>query len=228
MDGRLHHFEARGLYEGVTILWDRESKTIWHHITGEGLHGSLAGRRLAPIENVQQSTVAAALEVDPATVIAISDRPIERESRMSPLLARVPVLGDLFRRTMSREDTRRPSMDVGLGIWADDSTAIYYPLETLVAGQKFLFDTLAGRRVLLYYDPVARVPMAFYTAARSAAWEGKDLKLATGEVIRRGAMYDRAGTALKPERPLQVFTRWYGYALTFPKTAIYGEGGGRR
>ena len=25
-------------------------------------------------------------------------------------------------------------------------------------------------------------------------------------------------------RPLQIFTRWYGFSLTFPDTEIYGGG----
>ena len=220
VEGRPLRFETRGLYDGVSILWDQETGTIWHHMTGEGLHGPLAGKRLAPIGAVLHSTVAAALEIDPGTLVAISDRPIQRENRWAPLLERVPVLSDLFRRTMSPEDSRRPTMDVGIGVWRDEATARYYPLETVLAAGKVVLDTLGGRPVLVYFDPVARALMALETNARSARWEGDALRLSTGRTVRRGVVYE-GGRALETARPLQVFTRWYGWALTFPATSIY-------
>lgn len=190
VDGRTLHFEARGVFDGVSLIWDRETGTLWHHLTGEGLHGPLARRGLPPVANVLHTTVVAALEADPGTLVAISDRPIQRESRWAPLLERVPVLSDLFRKTIAREDTRRPTMDVGLGVWMSDSTARYFPLETVRAAGNRILDTLGGRPLQVDFDPAARALMALYP--------------------------DRGG-----ERPLQVFTRWYGWALTFPRTSIY-------
>lgn len=221
VEGRPLQFETRGLYEGVSILWDQETGTIWHHMTGEGLHGPLKGKRLAPVGNVLHTTVAAALETDPGTLVAISDRPIQRETRWAPLLERVPLLGDRFRRTMYTEDTRRPTMDVGLGLWRDEATARYYPLETVLAADKVVLDTLGGRPVLVYFDPVARALLALETEATTANWEGDALRLSTGEMVRRGVTYDATGRPGATARPLQVFTRWYGWALTFPATSIY-------
>jgi hypothetical protein len=40
-------------------------------------------------------------------------------------------------------------------------------------------------------------------------------------VLRDGVLYDSAGQYREIERPLQLFTRWYGFALTFPGTTIY-------
>src|SRR5437879_3473058 len=118
VDGRVLHFEARGLYDGVSLLWDRETGSLWHHITGECLSGRLAGRRLA-VSNLLHTTVGAALEADPDIGVALSDQPVRRPNRWAALAAEVPVLSDLFRRTMGREDGRRPAMDVGLGVWTD-------------------------------------------------------------------------------------------------------------
>ena len=122
VNGETLHFESRGLYDGVSILWDRETETLWHHITGEAMFGELKGNTLAPVLNLLQTTVEAALEANPDLEVAISERPIRRRGPISSLAERVPVLSRMFRRTMEREDTRRSTMDVGLGVRAAAST----------------------------------------------------------------------------------------------------------
>ena len=74
IDGQLHHFTNAGLYDGLFTLYDAESKTLWIHITGEAEYGPLVGRSLGPSENQLQINVKQALEMDPKTAIAISDR----------------------------------------------------------------------------------------------------------------------------------------------------------
>jgi hypothetical protein len=34
-------------------------------------------------------------------------------------------------------------------------------------------------------------------------------------------LFERDGRRVEVERPQQVFTRWYGFALTFPGTEIF-------
>lgn len=220
LDGRLLHFEFAGLYDGVSILRDLETRSIWHHITGTGLHGSLRGRSLGPAGNLLHTTVRDALVADAATRVALSDRPVRQPSRWAPIAGRVPVLGPAFLRTMSREDTRRPSMDIGLGVWVD-SIVRYYPLETIAAAGNALLDTLAGRRILVYASAEAVAPAAIFTGAATAGWVGDTLRLASGETIRAGVLHDARGRRQPPERPLQLFTRWYGFALTFPETSVF-------
>lgn len=217
----MHHFEFRGLYDGVSILWDRETGSLWHHITGQALYGPLTGRTLSPVGNLLHTTVEQALAGDPDVEIAISDRPIRQESRWAPWVTRLPVLGAAFRRTMSAEDTRRPTMDVGLGVWID-STARYYPLATIAAAGNALVDTLAGRRLLVYRPArPGSAPQALYTTASSAQWVGETLRLPSGETVDASGVIDADGHRRAVERPLQVFTRWYGFALTFPQTGVY-------
>ena len=37
-----------------------------------------------------------------------------------------------------------------------------------------------------------------------------------------GLLYDAGGTRAGTDRPRQLFSRWYGFALTFPKPEIFG------
>ena len=126
----------------------------------------------------------------------------------------------MFRSTIDEEDNRRPTMDIGLGVWNDDA-ARYYAFDAVLEHDNVVIDAFAGRRLLVFVEPTANVLWGQYTAADSAWWDGEDLRLSSGELIRQGVTYDSVGERVVAERPLQVFTRWYGFALTFPHTEIY-------
>ncbi len=215
------HLEWRGLYDGVSILRDDETGTLWHHITGEGLYGPLAGKRLGTPSNLLHSTVEVALEMYPDIDIAISDRPLVRENRWAPLLGRIPVLGRGLRATMAREDERLPTMEIGLGIWVGDSTAQFYPMAAINAAGDALVDAFEGRQVVVYFDPRSRSLQAAYVDATSAWWEDEVLLTDNGYAMSGGYFLDADGQRVAVERPLQQFTRWYGWALTFPGTEIW-------
>ena len=46
----MHHFENVGLYDGLFVMQDVESKTLWNHITGEALYGPYVGRSLGILQ----------------------------------------------------------------------------------------------------------------------------------------------------------------------------------
>ncbi len=220
VDGKVHHFEFRGVYDGVSILGDRETGSIWHHITGESVYGPLAGKKL-PTYNLLQMTVRDAIGVYPDLPIAISDRPISGEEHPYFVwAAKIPILGQLWRNTMAREDTRRPTMDLGMGVWSD-GVQRYYPMESIGAADNIILDELDGRRIAVYYSPTAHAPDAIYIDATAAEWDGRVLRFDNGFSLRDRTLYDANGRARLIERPRQLFTRWYGYALTFPETEVY-------
>lgn len=221
VNGETHHFVSRGLYDGLSIIRDDETGTLWNHLTGDAMFGPLKGQTLGPPHNVWQTTVEAALEGYPNIDIALSDRPIRRRGRaLNPIGRRR--LSRMFRGTIAREDDRHETMALGIGLWAaDQSAAKFYSMEQLAASDNAIVDTFDGRRVLIYFAPRARALRAVYSPASSVEWDGDDLRLSTGHVLRNGVMYDAAGNAVEIEAPLQVFTRWYGFSLTFPDTEIW-------
>ena len=74
VDGRLHHFNYVGIYDGLAVIQDKESKTLWNHVTGDAMYGPLVGRTLKRASNLLPMNVRQALTVDPKIRIAISDR----------------------------------------------------------------------------------------------------------------------------------------------------------
>ena len=189
IDGKVHHFEELGLYDGMVLLGDKETKSYWHHITGESLYGPLAGKKI-PVQNIFHTTVEEALENHPDIHVAIYDARMRENVGVLGRLGRG--LRGMFRRTMGKADTRRDDMDIGLGIWAEDK-ARYYPYDEVRASGDVIFDTFEGRGMVVFYAPDALALLAVHTDATSATWEGDELHLNTGQVVRRGILYEPDG-----------------------------------
>jgi len=208
-------------------------------MTGEAMYGPLAGKRLE-LFNVLHSTAGQVLAQDPATLIAISEHP--RVALSEPLggagvrslgrragtwLSRLTNLGERglggqFLGTIREEDDRRPTMELGIGIW-NGPKARYYAMPTVEEQDRAILDTFEGRSVLVYYDPTSYALVAHYTTADGVWWEDDVLRLSTGDKIENGLLFNSDGAQIETEAPLQVFTRWYGFSLTFPETEVYGE-----
>jgi hypothetical protein len=219
LDGEMHHFVNAGLYDALFVMQDVETKTLWSHITGEALHGALVGTRM-PVSNLLQMTAAQALELEPTIEVAISDRPMSGRSGGigpdNPNAALMP----MFSETLGAEDTRRERMELGLGLWSDTARK-YYPVGTLRERGKAVVDEFDGRTLLVYLDPLTSTPVALFVDAQDATVDGREIRLDRGRSVRDGVLLDADGQPLVVERPQQIFTRWYGFALTFPGPEIF-------
>jgi hypothetical protein len=177
-----------------------------------------------------------ALTVDPNMPIAISDRQYfvgdklfgtapgflggRGAERWAPENQKAQIVPS-FVPTLGREDARRPRMDIGLGVWTA-TTRRYYPMELLRQRGAFI-DQIDGRSVLIYIQPETATPAAMFVTAGNARMEGRDVRLDNGRIVRMGVLLDRDGKRLTAERPQQLFTRWYGFSLTFPGSEIAGN-----
>jgi hypothetical protein len=249
----MHHFDNVGLYDALFVMQDKETKTLWNHITGEALYGPLVGRTLGPLTNLLQMTVKQGLEVDPDMRVAISDRVYFAGGRQlgtasgfglnrgaGPPRGATPGgagrgagprpaldnpnarLSEMFIQTLGKEDDRRPRMDMGLGIWTE-TTHRYYPVERIRERGDAFVDQLDGRAVLIYIEPESSTPYALFVTAKTAKLQGKEIRLDDGGVVRSGVLLDRRGQRQPMARPQQIFTRWYGFALTFPGSEVFGQ-----
>ena len=224
IDNRVHHFIVGGIYDGLFMMKDLETGTLWNHITGEAMHGPLAGRRLTG-SNLLQANVKEALAMDAEMHVAISDRPIT--TRAGGRVGSGPFnpnadLNDKFKGSLGVEDTRRPRMDIGLGIWTS-GTRRYYPMERIRERGGALLDQVDGRTLLVYIEPESSTPVALFVNATGLQWDQRKLRLDTGDVLGAGVIVNRSGNRRTPERPSQLFTRWYGFSLTFPGCEVFGN-----
>ena len=204
------------------MLADDETESIWNHITGRAVYGPLEGYTL-PVFNLLHMTAEQALDRYPGLSVAISDRPVRgRRGFFAPVAERVPFLRRGFRSTIVKEDTRLPTMDIGLGVWTE-SEQRYYPMEAVQAAGAALVDDFDGRRLVVYVESGVYSLDAFFTEEQTVSTDGSHVRVGEESVLEGGVLRDASGDRLEMERPLQLFSRWYGFALTFPGTTIYGR-----
>ena len=134
MHGRVHHFGAIGIINGLAVLADRESGTHWDHITGEAFAGPLAGYRLDAWP-VRMTTVRAARWEYPDLIVHASENHgllACIAQRLYPRFIYSPVwLPPPFYASMSRQiDPRLPRLTQGFGVIAGGK-ARYYPISVI-------------------------------------------------------------------------------------------------
>jgi hypothetical protein len=131
-------------------------------------------------------------------------------------------MADRFAATLGTEDQRRPRMDIGLGIWIG-AMARYYPMERIRERGEAFIDRINGKSVLVYIERESNAPAAVFVNARNVKREGQELVLDDGSKVRAGVLFDHRGQRREAERPQQMFTRWYGFSLTFPGCEVFGQ-----
>jgi hypothetical protein len=131
-------------------------------------------------------------------------------------------MNDRFAGTLGKEDQRRPRMELGLGVWSSN-THRYYPMARVREHGGAFLDRLDDRVVLIYIDQESNTPAALFVNSTRATLQNNDIVLDNGSVVRSGVLLDRAGKRMLMERPQQIFTRWYGFALTFPESEVFGN-----
>lgn len=234
VNGVATRFITAGIYDGLMVMRDAATGSIWNHLTGEALYGPAVGTTVGPPGNVLHTTVKQLLASAPDARVAISDRVYFVRGKRLGTKEGIALLGrrhgrpedrsglsNVFVSTLGAEDTRRPRMDLGLGIWWDGGSR-YYPRDVIRQHGNALIDRLNGRTLLVYIDPSTSTPAAVFVNSASARLDGSTVKL-DGGTMRDGVLYDGRGGRVDAERPQQVFTRWYGFALTFPATSIYAK-----
>ena len=232
INGTPTRFVTAGVYDGLMVMQDVATGTIWNHITGAALLGPAVGSNLGPPGNVLHTTVKQLVAAAPDARIAISDRVYFAGGRRHGTVEGITLLGrshgrpdartglsDVFIATLGTEDARRPRMDLGLGVWWDGGSR-YYPRDLIQRQGGALIDRINGRTLLVYIDPDSSTPAAMFVSATRAGVTGSTVRLDSG-TVKDGVLLDSRGRRLTSERPQQVFTRWYGFALTFPGTSIY-------
>lgn len=221
--GLVYDFYGAGFYDAMILLADSQTGSYWDHITGECIYGPMQGASLQRLANLTHSTAAVVAQAAPDAQLALTHLSQERQPlhdlaesiRTSPEPGWLPQITD----SLAQEDTRLPRLEMGLGVWTP-AVARYYPFKMLHALDNIIFDQLDGQGLLVYVDPESFTPAAIYTDSTSAVWRDKILQLSSGQTIQNGGLY-RSGIAQTMYRPLQLFQRWYSFAITFPGCEIY-------
>jgi hypothetical protein len=223
MNGETLRFHRRGSYNGLLLIWDDNTDTYWNHITGEAIHGAKVGAQLKTLTPTRQMKASDALAFNADARVLITT-PSETEADLSKMMMKMQKkpqkFSDVVVDMLVYEDTRLPRYTLGLGLWEGDHS-IYYPVTSIYANNNVLITEFEGRNLLIYQSPDAIAPTAVYLEdVKSAHWQDDTLRINTGATIRNDQYTNPDGKIEALERPMQLLMRWYGFALTFPNSAI--------
>lgn len=141
------------------MLTDDETRTYWDHITGEAVHGELAGQRLRRFP-IRHTTVRAALQRYPALEVSLSTPNLL--GKLYGMFFSRRTVGTKgffppgFRGTMDELDDRLPDRTQGVGVQVGDE-ACFFPTEEV---RRPASVELGGRRLRVAVGEHDEVPTA--------------------------------------------------------------------
>jgi hypothetical protein len=150
LDGKTLEFGLSGLvFNSGLLLYDRGTGSLWSQFRGDAVAGPLAGRRLEPVR-VRQEPMARWFERHPETRVLERPEPKRIDYRYSPYKAYW--IEDRIPHPVQARDESFHAKEVVLGVEVAGRARAY--LGSLVrAGGLHVEDEIAGRRLILDYDP---------------------------------------------------------------------------
>jgi len=210
-----------GLDRDVFLMRDRQTGTIWSHLTGTASEGALAGSRLAPVP-LPLMTWREWKRLHPSTMV------LSPETQFSGYY-RLVRLGAFNTQEATFGDSRLPSNALVVGVEVGGAF-MGYPLETLRRASGVVNSTLAGEPIVVLFSPSAQTGLAFSRRVDgstlefyNAVTDGFELRdRATGtlwSVEGRALDGSLAGSSLAfvPS----FITEWYGWSAYHPATGLY-------
>jgi hypothetical protein len=238
IDDRVLTFGVSGmLLHNALLMFDRETGTLWSHLTGEAMAGPLKGRRLPALTSIPQVKWRVVQREFPAALVLSVDG---AEDAAADSYAGYRADPQRFGvRPPQRRDERLPGKELVIGARLGATAKAY--LTSAIGPDGAVNDTLAGVPVV-----VARSEAAGASAVYGRELSGKVLEFEPRLV--GGMLRDRTTgttwnllTGLGQGGPLAgkrltavpfVNVYWFAWADYYPDTEIYGRsgvsGGGRR
>ena len=215
-----------GLYNGVFIMADRQTGSIWTHYDGAVLQGELADAGVQlEIQPIVHTTWGEWKAAHPDT--RVLDWYPEYATAYRTVEPGLGGLGPTFQRTILNWDDRLAENELVLGAGVDTSFTAYV-LGDMPEGVNVISDVLGGHPIVVFANPATDYALAF-----SAMIDGtvRQFEVEAGVIVdETGTAWGLSGEATEgPDAGLQLdyvtsfVTEWYGWAAYHPDTTIYGR-----
>lgn len=217
LDQKTLSFDVFGVYQGVMTMMDAETRTIWAHLTGEGLVGTLAGFRLSLLP-AQMGTWERWMDLHPDALtpeVPFEAAPGPRRSGGAPVVKAA---------ASSARDDRLPMEAMVLGVSVGRNVRAY-ALDTLDRwGSRVVNDKL-GTIPLAILSPPGLWPIAY---DRRTSQGLVDLRIEGDRIVDQfGSRWDWEGRAITGPLAGQrlryvssTVVQWYAWAAYRPRTEV--------
>ena len=214
-----------GLYNGLFVMADRQTGSVWTHFDGTVLQGPLAGQDIAlTIEPMAHTTWEKWTEAHPNTLVL--DWYDEFAGGYRDVTAGRGGLSGLFVDTLVNDDDRLPGNELVLGAGVGTDFRAYV-LADAGDGLTVINDELGGAPIIVVLDPSTFFGLAFSATVNG---ESRTFNADRDELIDdTGTSWTFEGVAIDgPEAGMSLdfvtsfVSEWYGWAAYHPDTGIYG------
>ena len=208
--------------DGVFKMRDRETGTIWTHLDGKAIAGALAGQRLRMIP-LPQITWGEWKAAHADTLVLSPDTPF-RDRYLRPVR-----IGAYNPREAIYGDDRIPSNTLVVGVEVE-GVFKGYPLGELELAGGVANDTVAGKPIVVVYDPIARTGLAYRRHFDGQTLEFYNVSKEGYEVRARqtDSLWDVHGRAVEGvyegarlDFVPSFISEWYGWSAYHPETQLY-------
>ncbi len=210
--------------DGVLILADRQTNSVWTHLDGIAIRGPETGKQMEIISLVH-TTWEEWQDLHPDTLVLSDDTAFR--SRYRDITIGVANLRQT-QQFLSGDD-RLETADLVLGVIIED-VQVAYPMAALAEAGAVVADTVNGVDIVLFYDANAESAIAFsgMIGGQAATFEsvpGPDFRVRDSLT---GTVWDFTGRGV--EGPMQgetldfvpsYISEWYGWAAFHPSTEVY-------
>ena len=225
VDGQHLTFDVLGLLDGVFQMRDRQTGTIWTHLDGKAIAGPMEGKRLEIIPIPQttwgqwKADYADTLVLDPDT--PFQDRYV-RPVRIGVFNPNEAIFGD----------DRLPSNTLVVGVEMD-GVFKGYPISELEEAGSVVNDTIAGKAVVVIYDPAARTGVAYLRQLDdrllefyNASEDGYEIRDRETDSLwdTHGRTSEGAYGDARLEFVPSFISEWYGWSAYHPDSQLYQAG----
>lgn len=218
VDGKTLTFGVSGkLWRNALVMYDRETGSLWSHVTGEAIRGPLKGKRLTMLAATPRVTWEKWRRLHPNTLaLSASGREDVSFDTYAGYHADAGRTG-LF--ALRRPDRRAQPKEMVLGVALGPASKAY--LHALLRKRRLVSDVVGGTPVLVWFDPGSGA-----TAVYKRPAGGNDFRLDGDTILgERGGKWRAAtGKALGPGRDLKPLPHtnayWFGWVAFYPRTAL--------
>ncbi len=219
VDGTRYTFDVFGLYNGLFVMSDRQTGSVWTHYDGTVLLGPLAGDDIAmPIEPMVHTSWENWTEAHPDTLVL--DWYQEFASQYRDVDIGRAGKGRVFTQSVANFDDRLPENELVLGAGVGLDYRAYVLADT---GSELavINDHLGGQPVVVFVDAATVFGLAFSAVVDG---EARTFSVADGQIVDdTGAAWTIEGTPVEgtDDDPSLDFvtsfvTEWYGWSPTTP------------
>lgn len=217
IDDETYTFDVAGLYNGLFVMSDRLTGSIWTHFDGTVLAGPLAGTgvglEIQPLIHLRWEDWLA--DYPDSEVLAWDERFADRYREYEP--GRTG-LGPEFLRTLLLTDDRLPEAELVLGVESNGATAAY--VLSAVDGLTVLNDTIGETPVVVIVDPDTLFGIAY---SAEVGGNVRSFSAGDGQLIdESGSVWALDGSGADGQLAFvtSFVTEWYGWVAYHPATAI--------